>query len=139
MSRVYFASKESNDWYLQGFSTKTVNNITDKSWLDSEILSNTEKLQDSYEITIPNQVYTGNSLYIMNQDKNKVVKMSALNDVYIKPNAVCLWNWKIYYIINVETEAWGKIWLASETLDWEYTTTTFNAISGEFSTARSLL
>ena len=141
-SRVYFASKEINEWhgsYYKDFTTQMVNNITDKSWLDSEIVSNTEKLQDSYEITIPNLVFTGNSLCIQNQDKNKIVRMSALNEVYIKPHAVCIWNWKIYYIINVETESWGKIWLASETLAWEYTTTTFNTISGEFSTARSLL
>ena len=141
-SRVYFASKEINEWhgsYYKDFTTQMVNNITDKSWLDSEIVSNTEKLQDSYEIAIPNLVFTGNSLCIQNQDKNKIVRMSALNEVYIKPHAVCIWNWKIYYIINVETESWGKIWLASETLAWEYTTTTFNTISGEFSTARSLL
>lgn len=140
-SRVYFASKEIKEWYYQNFSTKLLDDISDKSWLDSEILLNNKKLQNSYEISNTNQVFSNNSIYsliIMHQDKNKVVKMSTLNDAVIKPNIVYLWNWKIYYVINVQTESWEYIWLASDTIDWQYTTTTFNSITEAFANTQFL-
>ena len=68
----------------------------------------------------------------------QVVKMSNLNDAIITPYVVYLWNWEVYYVITIPTESWEYIWLASDTIDWHYTTTTFNSISETFANARFL-
>ena len=140
---VYFASKHIKKWdtYLwTTFSTNKINEINDKSWLDSETLSNTQWLWQSIIIDIGNTVFwTSNQINVSYEDQNQVVKMCELNDKWISPYAVYLWNWEIYYIITVTTQSWWQIWLASKTIDWTYTTTTFNEISEQFINARFLL
>jgi len=132
-TRVYFASLRENSQ----LSTNSINEIHDKSWLDNEVVSNTQKLSQDYAIKTINSIYHFKPLTIYKWDWNQIVKMNELTKSWVTPHALYL-NWKIYYVINVSTSSWENIWLASDTIDWQYTTTTFNSISETFSNARFL-
>ena len=141
-TEIYVAVKGNDiNYSCPPYSTDVINDIKDTSWLDPVILSNTKKLGWPFVLHGVNRFGTtlGNNWPILTySDDNKIVDMSALRESRIKPIAVYLWEWKMYYIITVPTQWWGKIWLASDTIDWTYTTTLFNEISEEFSRARIL-
>lgn len=135
---VYFVQKELEWWHLKTYSepsTSMINEINNKSWLDNEIVSNTINLKENY--IAKGDVFNIHPLHIRNVNKDQIVKMSQLSDVRIPVNTVYL-NWKFYYVITVQTESWKNIWLASNTISWEYTTTTFSELAKDFKYARTL-
>ena len=133
--RVYFAWKKTDNWWYSEFSTNTIEEISNKNWLNPEILSNTANLKENY-ITHSN-IFAIEEPLIENVNKDHIVKMSKLSKTSIKPHMVYL-HWERYYFITVPTESWKLIWLASKTLEWEYTTTEFNNIWKYFSDMRWL-
>lgn len=133
---VYFIWKHLEDWGYSDSSTNIINEIQDKSWLDKEIVSNTINLKENYVVL--GNVYQYEPITIQNSNEDQIVKMSTLSEAHVPVNSVYLSNWKMYYVITASTRSWKSVWLASETLKWPFTTTMFNEIAKDFSSARLL-
>lgn len=148
---IYLATDEVNKHYPY-FSTDMVKKIQDQSWLDPEILSNTNNLK--HDLTFENRVdFTGvayptdHIVRLINTNEDQVVMMNermkkspsaSWGTILLTPKTVYLENWGLYYVITVATKSGKKIWLASKSLDEPFTTTKFNKLSKEFSKVRGV-
>ena len=83
--------------------------------MDNEIVSNTINLKENY-VAMGN-VYHSQPITIQNSNEDQIVEMSKLSEAMVPVNSVYLSNWKMYYVI---------------------TTTMFNEIAKDFSSARLL-
>ena len=138
-SYIYVGAENKGQYYPE-FSTKIVNQIHDKSWLDSEIVLNTAQLWNfnlvgQVDIHGHIDIHTTTPLFLEDSNSDMVIKTAKLNDLRISVNTVYIW-WKLYYTIMLPTRSWNHIWLASKSTKWPFTTTMFNKIAKDFSSAR---
>ena len=132
---IYVGAENKGQYYPE-FSTKIVNQIHDKSWLDSEIVLNTAQLWNfnlvgQVDIHGHIDIHTTTPLFLEDSNSDMVIKTAKLNDLRMSVNTVYIW-WKLYYTIMLPTRSWNHIWLASKSTKWPFTTTLFNKIGEEF-------
>ncbi len=132
-NEIYVATeKEKKFWKrYSDFSTTAVNNrIRDKSWLDPQILSNTSKRWNfNFDARVDELGITDRQeCFLEKCDNDMIIKTSTLFDSYYDIHSVYV-GWKLYYTVLIPTRSWNKLWLASTSIKWPFTTTEFNKMA----------
>lgn len=119
---VYLAAKKnSSKWVAIQFSTNTVKEINDKSWLDQSVLSNTDMFGNliTFDVSVYGRLYKNTWSIRIQEDHIRYID-STVYLIYSK--------WETYYVAIWTTLSWKDVWLASKTPEWPYTIKTFNEI-----------